>query len=66
VEVHPCLYISSVSGDFVLCYFSKEGSSTSDFPEALLGVFPSKPSYVHAQESQLLASSLLRLPLKVS
>ena len=32
-EVHPCLSVTSVVGDSVLCHPGKEGSRPSDFPK---------------------------------
>jgi len=66
VEVHPCLCVSSVSGDSVLCDFGKEGSRPSDFPEAWPGVVPTQPLYFYGKPTQLPASSLFRLPPKVA
>jgi hypothetical protein len=39
VKVHPCHCASSMSMDFVLWHFSKEGSTRSEFRERLLGGF---------------------------
>ena len=60
-EVHLCLCITSVTADYLLCHFGKEGSRLFDFHESLPGVFLSPPSPCYAQETQLLASPLLRL-----
>jgi len=65
LDVHLCHCVSSVSGDSVLCHFGKERSHLSDFPEVWPGVFPSQPSHVYAQETQLPVSSLRRLQPEV-
>jgi hypothetical protein len=52
--------------DVLLYHFGMEGSLPYDFCKPLPGVFPSQPSPSDAQESQLLASSLLRLRCEVS
>jgi len=66
VEVHPCLCVSSVTTDYLLCHFDKEGRCPFDFHESLLGVFLSPLSPFDAQGTQLLASSLPRLQREVS
>ena len=66
LEVHPCLCISSLMADSLLCHFGKEGSHLFDFHESLLGVFLSLPSTLYAQETQILESSLHGLRREVS
>jgi len=34
VDVHPCLCVSSVSGDSVFCHLGMEGNHLSDCPKA--------------------------------
>jgi len=65
-EVNPFLCAVSVSADTLLLHFGKEGSRDSDFHEPLLGVFPSRPCPLYAQETQLPTSSLLGLCSEVS
>jgi hypothetical protein len=66
VEVRLFLCTSSVSADSLLCHFGIEGSHLFDFYKPLPGVFLSQPSPFGDQETQLLASSLLGIPCKVS
>jgi hypothetical protein len=58
-EVRLFLCASSGSPDSVLNHFGMEGSRPDDVCKPLPGVFPSQPSPSDAQETQLLASSLL-------
>jgi len=66
VEVHPCLCVSSVTADSLLCHFGKEGSCPFDIYESLLGAFLSPPSPFYIQDTKFLASSLLGLWHEVS
>jgi hypothetical protein len=66
VGVRQFLCASSVSADSLLYHFAMEGSRPYDFYKPLPGVFPMQPSPSFAQETQLLASFLLRLRHKVS
>jgi hypothetical protein len=66
VEVRQFLYASSRSAGYLLYHFGMEGSWPYDFCKPLLGVVPSQPSPSDAQETQLLASSLLGLLYEVS
>jgi len=61
VGVWQFLCASSVSADSLLYYFGMDGSWPCDFYKPLPGVFLSLPSTFYAPETQLLASSLLRL-----
>jgi hypothetical protein len=65
-EVRRFLCASSGSADSLLYHFGMEGSRPYDFCKPLPGVFPSQPSPSDAQETQLLASSLLGLRREVS
>jgi hypothetical protein len=66
VEVRRFLSASSVSADSLPYYFGMEGSRPYDLCKPLPGVFPSQPSPSDAQQTQLIASSLLELPCEVS
>jgi len=66
MEVRRCLCASSLSADSLLCHFGMKGSRPFDFYKRLPDVFLSHPSPFYAQETQLLASSLLRLRREVS
>jgi len=57
---------SSVSADSLLCHFGMEGSCPYDIYKPLPAVILSQPSPWYAQETQLLAFSLLRLRCEVS
>jgi len=61
VEVRWLRWASSVSAVSLLCHVCMEGSRPYDFYKPLQGVFPSQPTPFYLQETQLLASSLLRL-----
>jgi len=61
VEVCRFLSASGVSADCFLCDLSLEGRRPYDFYKPLLGVFLLQPSPFYAQDTQLLASSVLRL-----
>jgi len=65
-EVRRFLCASSGSPDSLLYHFGMEGSWPNDFCKPLPGVIPSQPSTSDAQETQLLASSLLGLRREVS
>jgi hypothetical protein len=66
VEVRKFLCTSSGSAHSLLYHFGMGGSWPYDFCKPLLGVFLSQPSPSDAQETQLLASSLLGLQRKDS
>ena len=66
VEVRRFLSDSSVSADSSLYHFSMEGSRPCDFYKPLPGFVLSQPSDSNAKETQLLASSILRLRHEVS
>jgi len=66
VEVQRFLCTSSVSADSELYHFGMGGGWPCDFYKPLPGVFPSQPSPIYAQETQLLAFSLLGLWCKVT
>jgi hypothetical protein len=57
---------SSGSANSLLDHFGMEGSRPYDLCKPLPGVFPSQPSPSDAQETQLLASSLLGRQREVS
>jgi hypothetical protein len=59
VEVRQFLCTSSVSADSLQCHFGMEGSHPFDYYKPFQGVFLSQPSPFYAQETQLIASSLL-------
>jgi hypothetical protein len=62
------LFLCASSGSLcsLVYHFGIEGSQLYDFCKPLPGVFPSQPSPSDAQETQLLASSLLGLQRKVT
>jgi hypothetical protein len=66
MEVQRFLCASRVSADSLLCHLGMEGSCLFDFNKPLPGVFLSQPSPFDDQETQRLASSLLRLRREVS
>jgi len=66
VEVRRFLCSSSVSAHSLLYHFSMEGSRLYNFYKPLPGVFLSQPSTFYAQQTQLLAFSLLGLRCEVS
>jgi hypothetical protein len=65
VELWRFLCASSVTADSWLCHFGMEGSRQFDFYKPLPGVFLSQPSPFNDQETQLLASFLLKFQLEV-
>ena len=65
-EVRLFLCTSSGSPDSMLYHFGMETRWPYDFCNPLQGVYPSQPSPSDAQETPLLASSLLGLARKVS
>jgi hypothetical protein len=60
-EGRQFLCASIESPDSFLYHFGMAGSRPYDFCKQLPGVFPAQPSPSDAQETQLVASSLLRL-----
>jgi hypothetical protein len=66
VKLQQFVCASSWSADALLYHFGMGGSRVYDFCKPLPGVFPLQLSLSNAQETQLLASSLLRLWRKVS
>jgi hypothetical protein len=66
VEVRQFFCASSVSVDSLLYHIRMERSQPYELNKPLPGVFPSQPSPSYAQETKLLASSLLRLRWDVS
>ena len=58
-EVHLFIRTSSMSADSSRCQFGTKSIRACGLDEALPGVFPSQPSPVYAQETQLPAASLL-------
>jgi len=60
-EVDRFICTSSGSVGSVLCHCGMKGSRKYDFHETLLGFFLSQASPCYAQETELLASSLLGL-----
>jgi len=66
VEVRRFLCSSSVSADAFLCHCSMQRSHPDDFYKPLPCFFLLQPSPFHAQETQLLASSVRRLRRFVS
>jgi len=61
VEVHLCLWASSMSVDSLLCHFNKEGYHPVHCDKPLPGVFLSQQLPVSAQATQHPASSFLGL-----
>jgi hypothetical protein len=65
-ELGRCLWASKGSPDSLLYHFGMGGSRPYDFCKPLPGVITSQPSPSDAQETKLLASSLLGLQREVS
>jgi hypothetical protein len=65
VQVQRFLCASRVSVDSLLCHLGMERSRLVDFDKPLPGVFLSQPLPFDDQETQRLASSLLRLRREV-
>jgi hypothetical protein len=65
IEVDPVPCVSSMTADSMLCHFGKKRIHLFHFHKSLPDVFLSLPSTFHAQETQLVASSLLGLRCEV-
>jgi hypothetical protein len=66
VEVHVCLYASSITAGALLCHFGKQGRRLFNFHKSLSNVVLSPPSPCYDQDTELHLSSLLRVRSEVS